>query len=186
MGITQNEALQSDVKGTDDEEKDSEKKESEESVEAPNSTDDKEDDKANPLTIYKRPRDDVDDETAATNTADQKASEMKEVAVYDAINQNAMGRSGRDFEDEKTTEKEVNNKAPASLSASSSYIGETEDNLWWNHVPYENWKVPKPSAKNKMKRDAANHKIYDPEQEDEKTAEQGLLGKMSTFRYQNA
>ena len=100
--------------------------------------------------------------------------------VYDAINENALGRSYSMPMPRMRQRIEQTLKVPAlpvllddgsGLVANSSYIGETEDNEWIKCVPHDG-----PPLEQKM----------DDERKDEnKDIYNKLLSGMKTFRYQN-
>ena len=79
-------------------------------------------------------------------------------------NENA---GGDDVDDEKLQE------SPDSvpLSSESGYIGETEDNKWWERVPHIDCI---PNQINNPQRQTKNNRIYD-----------DLLSGMCSFEYQN-
>ena len=103
---------------------------------------------------------------------DQPQDEDREKAnkVYDAINNNAKGRSFSRKEPESSA------KPDPILTATSSYIGETEDNEWWEEVPPEDpleYRLEGKYDENERKEE--NEDIY-----------KKLRSGISTFRYQNA
>ena len=92
--------------------------------------------------------------------------------VYEAIDENAKGRSFSRIPSEP-----LQGPEPIALKATSSYIGETEDNEWWKDVPAKD---------NPMQHKLQHHEDDTDRKQKNEEIYNTLLAGMATFRYQNA
>lgn len=186
LGIAQSAGILSDSKGDHDEEKDFEKKESEERIDA--------------ITRYSMGRSysprllepkhgDTDDEKNTLPAVIESQPEETPNTTDHAIDKRSCSCHDCHCDTEMIESKDpVLRRQP--LTATTSYIGETDDNQWWQGVPVphnlspkthshlcpHHWMHPKLSEEQEaIERKNENQEIY-----------QKLLDGMDTFRYQNA